>query len=134
MRGFNYVVLAAAAGIVLGIAPQLHAQISARVPVGPAPVCPYGYYDYAPYNCAPDGYYGPDWFPQGRFIGAGPWFRGPMHFSGHVNNHLDPRSGYQGPLPVHGPAQVNPDRFNSFQGNELRDGQGHIRPPEQTGR
>ena len=33
------------------------------VAVGPAPVCAYGYYGYAPYACAPlPGYYGPDWF------------------------------------------------------------------------
>src|SRR6201984_1707603 len=41
-----------------------------------APVCAYGYYGYAPYACAPYGYYGPDWFVGGVFIGAGPWFRG----------------------------------------------------------
>jgi hypothetical protein len=23
--------------------------------IGPEPVCPYGYYDFAPYNCAPYG-------------------------------------------------------------------------------
>ena len=128
MRGINYVL--AAAGIFLVVAPLSHAQITA----GPAPVCPYGYYDYAPYNCAPYGYYGQDWFPKGVFYGAGPWFRGPMHFSGYVNNHLDPRNGYQGPFPAHGPAQASPDNFSSFQGNELRDGKGHIRPPERTGR
>src|SRR6202140_1357941 len=43
---------------------------------GEAPVCDYGYYDYAPYACAPYGFYGPDWFADGIFIGAGPWFRG----------------------------------------------------------
>src|SRR6266446_6516806 len=43
---------------------------------GPAPVCAYGYYDYYPYACAPYGYYGPDWFLDGVFIGAGPWFHG----------------------------------------------------------
>src|ERR1700741_729614 len=48
---------------------------------GPAPVCTYGYYDYYPYACAPYGYYGPDWFIGGVFIGAGPWFRG--GFYGH---------------------------------------------------
>src|SRR5580658_7657608 len=37
----------------------------ARVPV-------YGYFSYAPYTCAPYGYYGPDWFVGGVFIGAGP--------------------------------------------------------------
>jgi len=40
------------------------------------PYCPYGYYDYAPYSCSPYGYYGPDWFNGGVFIGAGPWFHG----------------------------------------------------------
>ena len=32
------------------------AQVS--INIGPEPACPYGYYDYAPYNCAPYGYYG----------------------------------------------------------------------------
>src|ERR1700676_2347769 len=44
--------------------------------VGPAPVCEYGYYDYYPYACAPYGFYGPEWFSSGVFIGAGPWYRG----------------------------------------------------------
>src|SRR5258708_7427244 len=51
-------------------APESQAQIA--VNIGPAPVCPYGYYDVAPYNCAPYGYYGPEWFSSGVFIGAGP--------------------------------------------------------------
>jgi hypothetical protein len=46
---------------------------------GPAPVCAYGYYDYYPYACAPYGFYGPDWFVGGVFIGAGPWFHGYGH-------------------------------------------------------
>ena len=45
-------------------------QIS--VSIGVEPVCPYGYFDYAPYDCAPYGYYGPDFFVGGLFIGAGP--------------------------------------------------------------
>src|ERR1700729_3982870 len=40
------------------------------------PACAYGYYDYYPYSCAPYGFYGPDWFVGGVFIGAGPWFHG----------------------------------------------------------
>src|SRR2546428_11937005 len=44
--------------------------------VGPAPVCAYGYYDYYPYACAPYGYYSPEWFVGGVFIGAGPWYHG----------------------------------------------------------
>jgi hypothetical protein len=43
---------------------------------GAAPICDYGYYNYYPYACAPYGYYGPEWFDGGFFIGAGPWFRG----------------------------------------------------------
>ena len=46
--------------------------------VGP-PVCPYGYYSYYPYACAPYGYYGPSWFVNGIFIGAGPWYHGWGH-------------------------------------------------------
>jgi hypothetical protein len=62
-------------------APYAHAQrIGVEVGVGPAfvgpPVCEYGYYNYYPYACAPYGYYGPEWFSGGVFIGAGPWFHG----------------------------------------------------------
>jgi hypothetical protein len=84
-------------------------------------VCPYGYFDYPPYDCAPYGYYGPDWFVGGVFIGAGPWFHGHHGFYGHVDNRFDPRHGYNGPLPGRGEAQ-----FNHFHGNEARDGQGHV--------
>ena len=87
---------------------------------GPAPVCPYGYFDYAPYDCAPYGYYGPDWFVGGVFLGAGPWFHGRHGFYGHVDNRFDPHHGYAGPLPGRGE-----ERFNHFHGNEARDGQGH---------
>src|SRR5579862_2770218 len=49
------------------------------VAVGPGyaagpPVCEYGYYDYYPYACAPYGFYGPNYFVNGFFIGAGPWY------------------------------------------------------------
>ncbi|MFZ0742847.1 MAG: hypothetical protein WAM85_00480, partial [Terracidiphilus sp.] len=38
-------------------APVASAQVA--ISIGAAPVCPYGYFDYAPYDCAPYGYYGP---------------------------------------------------------------------------
>src|ERR1700739_3777676 len=99
-------------------APRGAAQVS--ISIGAAPVCPDGYFDYAPYNCAPYGYYGPDWFSGGVFIGAGPWFHGPHGFYGHVDNRFDPHHGYHGPFPERG------DRaFNHFHGNEMRDGLGH---------
>ena len=101
--------------------PSAEAQIA--VSIGAAPVCPYGYFDYAPYNCAPYGYYGPDWFSGGLFIGAGPWFHGPHGFFGHVDNRFDPQRGYHGPLPGRGEAA-----FNHFHANEARDGRGHVGP------
>jgi uncharacterized membrane protein YgcG len=100
------------------VAPKAPAQIG--IGIGIAPVCPYGYYDFAPYSCSPYGYYGPDWFNGGLFIGAGPWFHGRSGFYGHVDNRYDTRNGYHGPLPERGSAP-----FQHFQGNEARDGNGH---------
>jgi hypothetical protein len=58
-----------------------HAQVSIGVQIGPdyglynaPPVCPYGYYPDYPFGCAPYGYWGPEWFVDGVFIGAGPWY------------------------------------------------------------
>jgi hypothetical protein len=53
------------------LAPPARAQIS--VNIGVQPVCSYGYYDYAPYACAPVGFYGPGYFYGGVFLGMGPW-------------------------------------------------------------
>lgn len=110
-----------AVALVLCTMPVAPAQVSVGVNLGPAPICPYGYFDYPPYDCAPYGYYGPDWFLGGVFIGAGPWFHGPHGFYGHVDNRYDPRNGYHGPMPSRGEAA-----FNHFHGNEARDGQGHV--------
>ena len=95
------------------------AQVS--INIGSEPVCPYGYYEFAPYYCAPYGYYGPEWFTDGVFIGAGPWFHGSRYFRGHVDNRFDPRHGYVGPYPERGERA-----FNHFHGNEMRDGRGQV--------
>jgi hypothetical protein len=50
--------------------PMARAQVT--ISVNP-PVCSYGYYDYAPYGCAPSGFYGPGYFYNGIFLGVGPW-------------------------------------------------------------
>ena|ERR1700738_897877 len=107
--------------VLLSSASLAPAQVSVGIGIGAAPVCPYGYFDYAPYSCAPYGYYGPDWFVGGVFLGAGPWFHGPHGFYGHVDNRFDPHHGYAGPLPDRGE-----HAFNHFHPNEARDGQGHI--------
>ncbi|MFZ0336130.1 MAG: hypothetical protein WAN10_05385 [Candidatus Acidiferrales bacterium] len=133
MNRFKYLLVAALAGICFTLAaPKAQAQAQVTINIGPEPVCPYGYYDYPPYPCAPYGYYGPEWFVGGVFIGAGPWFHGPAHFNGHVNNHFDPHHGYKGPVPKRGerPAPSRrPDRVKNFKGNEVRDGRGHTVSP-----
>jgi len=80
MRYLKYLALL---GIFMLTASYSKAQVSVGIAVGPgygyvgaAPVCAYGYYDYYPYECAPYGFYGPDYFVGGVFIGAGPRYRG----------------------------------------------------------
>lgn len=127
MKGFAFFFIAALIAIgITSTAPVAHAQVT--VEVGPAPVCPYGYYDVAPYNCAPAGYYGPEWFSDGVFIGAGPWFHGPHEFHGYVDNHFHPEHGYKGPMPRRGERVEEGKRVDRehFHGNEMRDGRGHV--------
>ena len=130
MNRFKYLAMAA---VVVGIfltaaAPKTDAQVSVGINIGAAPACPYGYYDAPPYDCAPYGYYGPEWFTGGVFIGAGPWFHGRDDFRGHVNNRFHPDHGYRGPAP-HPGDRPDPsrrlDRVSHFRGNEVRDGRGH---------
>jgi len=121
--------LAALSVAVLAATAVSPAQISVGVGIGAAPVCPYGYFDYAPYDCAPYGYYGPEWFSGGVFVGVGPWFHGPADFHGHVNNRFHPEHGYNGPRPNRGD-KPEPgkrlDKISHFKGNEVRDGHGHV--------
>jgi hypothetical protein len=118
-----------AAGVMSGsCVAALPAQAQVSVNIGVAPDCPYGYYDVPPYACAPAGYYGPEWFSGGVFIGAGPWFHGPANFHGYVDNRLHPDHGYRGPMPKRGEAADPARRVDSahFAGNEQRDGRGHV--------
>jgi hypothetical protein len=129
MRVNRYLgLLTVVVGLFLAATPKNQAQVS--INIGQAPNCPYGYYDYAPYSCAPYGYYGPQWFSGGVFIGAGKWFHGPANFRAVVNNHLDPRHGYKGALPNPGDrrpaARADNPAPRNFKGNEAHDGQGHV--------
>ena len=85
----RYLKYAALLGILLfAAAGSAHAQVRVGVGVGPVyvgpePVCAYGYYPYYPYACAPYGYWGPNYFVGGVFIGVGPWYRehwGPHYY------------------------------------------------------
>jgi hypothetical protein len=78
MRHLRYFVLLA--GLLLPAA-YSQAQVSIGVGIGSdyglynaPPVCAYGFYPDYPYGCAPYGYWGPEWFAGGVFIGAGPWY------------------------------------------------------------
>jgi hypothetical protein len=126
MRELRYVALAAVAGFAFTMAATPKAQAQVTVDIGVAPSCPYGYYETAPYGCAPYGYYGPEWFTGGVFIGAGPWFHGPANFHGHVDNHFHPDHGYKGPAPhVGDKVEVGREHPPSnFKGNEVHDGHG----------
>ncbi|HKF45892.1 MAG TPA: hypothetical protein VKB38_00945 [Terracidiphilus sp.] len=104
------------------------APAQVTINIGVAPVCPYGYYNYAPYSCAPFGYYGPQWFTGGVFIGAGPWFRGPEGFHGYVNRDYDPRFGYRGQFPQRGerPDWGRHEGWEKhFRGNEIHEEHRH---------
>jgi hypothetical protein len=129
MRKFKFALVAAAAftlAAVMPAAPAAQAQVSIGIGFGAAPVCPYGYFDYAPYNCAPYGYYGPQWFNGGLFIGAGPWFHGPRGFHGYVNHAYDPHYGYHGGFPARGGHYREPaDHFHNFHASHMSDGHGH---------
>jgi hypothetical protein len=125
MNSLRVLALAAVAGAML-VAIPLKASAQITVEVGTAPDCPYGYYDYAPYSCVPDGYYGPEWFTGGVFVGVGPWFRGHDDFKGNVDNSFDPHHGYNGPTPKVGEKASAQRRDPAmFKGNESRDGRGH---------
>lgn len=128
MGKLKFVFLFGVATVCLAIyAPRASAQVT--VQIGPAPVCPYGYFDYPPYECAPYGYYGSEWFINGIFIGAGPWYHGRGHFWGHVDNRFDRNDGFHGGYPNRGEHWGHehgaPGHVEHFRGNEMRDGHGH---------
>jgi hypothetical protein len=125
MRTLKYFgLMTFAASLLFTASNQAPAQVA--VEIGAPPVCPYGYYEVPPYNCAPDGYYGPEWFSGGVFIGAGPWFHGPEHFYGHVDHHYDYRKGYHGPYPERGARPS--DHRSEFHGQAMHDAHGHEAP------
>jgi hypothetical protein len=127
MTGFKLAAVAFVAGCFMMLAaPKASAQVA--VEIGAAPDCPYGYYDAAPYDCAPYGYYGPEWYSGGIFIGTGPWFHGHDNFHGRVNNRFHPDNGYVGARPQRGDRPAPGNRFDHvshFKANETRDGHGH---------
>src|SRR5271165_1413440 len=127
MRGSRLLMLGAVVATCFAVnAPVAAVELS--INIGAAPECPYGYYDVAPYSCAPSGYYGPEWFSGDIFVGAGPWFHGSNDFRGHVNNGFHPEHGYKGAMPNRGEKFEPAKRVgkDSFKGNEERDGRGHV--------
>jgi hypothetical protein len=95
MRFLRYLALSAVVTFALASASKANAQVAVGVGIGGPPVCSYGYYDYYPYACAPYGYYGPEWFNGGIFIGAGPWFHAGWGYRGGWGGY-GYRGGYYG--------------------------------------
>ena len=83
MRSLRLVLIVMLLALTFGV--TAIAQDEVGVGVGPEvvpapmvydpPVCEWGYYAYYPYTCAPYGYYGPQWFYGGSFLGVGPWYQ-----------------------------------------------------------
>src|SRR5271166_5177761 len=86
MRILRSSVLVLLLAVPLAMMPSMAtAQVAVGIGIGPVvdypapvyvdgpPVCSWGYYSYYPYACAPYGYYGPQWFYGGVFLGVGPW-------------------------------------------------------------
>src|SRR5579864_2513967 len=120
MRYLKYFALLAVLMLPLAYS-QAQVRVGIGVGVGPAyvagpPVCQWGYYDYYPYACAPYGFYGPDYFVGGVFVGAGPWFHWghPAGFWGrgpYVGRGFYGRPGFYGHGPVvRGPVARGPVR------------------------
>jgi hypothetical protein len=102
MKKLGWVLLALLVALPFAAVPA-SAQVGIGVGVGPAlvspgyygpPECEWGYYNYYPYSCAPYGYYGPNWFLGGLFIGAGPWYH--WGFYGHPGYYGRGGFGYRG--------------------------------------
>lgn len=107
MKYLRYFALLALLALPLAYS-QAEVRVGVGIGVGVAgpPVCAYGYYPDYPYGCAPYGYYGPSWFANGIFIGAGPWYHGWGHpfyprpyARGFVGGRFDGR-GFYGHGPV----------------------------------
>lgn len=115
MKKFVFALTAAFGLLLFTPAPKAEAQVTFGINIGAPPQCPYGYYGYAPYNCAPYGYYSQDWFVNGAFVGAGRWYHGGPGFYGHVNRSFDPRYGYHGAFPEHGGYREPDDHWQGYQ-------------------
>ena len=119
-------VLAGAGFLLVAAVPAAPAQDGKKTS-GEEPKCPYGYFDFSPYDCAPYGYYGPEWFQQGAFVGIGEWFHGSKDFHGAVDDHYNPHYGYKGTLPRRGDqpdAQHSLAHIQNFVATDERNGEG----------
>jgi hypothetical protein len=122
MRYLKYLALLALLALPAAYA---QAQVSIGVQIGPSygiynapPVCAYGFYPTYPFGCAPYGYYGPEWFADGVFIGAGPWYRfyytRPAYYRPFYFNRGFVGGG--GFVPFRGPDRFRGGEFHTFHG------------------
>ena len=117
MRGVNVVLCAAAFLLPAALVQQAEAQVTIQIGT-PPPSCPWGYYNYAPYRCAPRGYWGSNYFYNGIFLGVGPW--GGWGYNHGWGNHRFGGTVYHG---------ARPDVY----GRAVRHDNGHGGPPHNNG-
>jgi hypothetical protein len=127
MRGLTTLLSTATLFAGLALAPAANAQIS--INIGVQPVCSYGYYGYAPYSCAPMGYYGSGYFYNGIFVGMGPWAGwGYGHGWGGHRFNGDGGGRYHGGIGRVAYGGHSEDRRNNHEGGGARPSAGHNAP------
>src|SRR6185312_8072994 len=139
MRRLKALLGATAFLLAFAMIPTANAQVSITIG-GPPPVCPYGYYDYAPYACVPMGYYGPGYFYNGIFLGVGPWaywgYRhgwGSYRFRGPGGGRYYPHGGYHSYSPGHYPPHHSGYRPPPNHGGPPHHNSGYRPPPNHGG-
>lgn len=127
MRTLRILLLFCAAAFLTSVAftPASDAQVSFGINIGGGPpVCPYGYYGYAPYRCAPAGYYGPGYFYNGIFLGVGPWANWGYGHGWGAHRFIGARGGhYRGEYDYgryHGPRYNEHGQYNNHRGYQNR--------------
>ncbi len=149
MRGLK--VLLGTTALIVGMAFAPATQAPIAIDIGVQPSCPYGYYGYAPYQCAPMGYYGPGYFYNGIFLGMGPWGGwgyshgwGSHRFAnegggryhggpGNMSYHENHGGGQRGGGSFHGNAPMSHGGGQQNHGGGARPNAGHQAAPSHNG-
>ena len=129
MKRLTYLAFVAIAGMLFLATPQKsQAQVSFGIQIGPEPACPMGTSTTRHISALLMATMVRNGLGEEFFLGAGPWFHGPDHFHGHVDEHFDPHHGYRGAFPHRG-ERGDWDRHHGtvehFNGHAVREEHAH---------